>query len=232
METFHESETAPTRPTRRCRPKLPKVVYDSSRFAGDGTVFMDLVRHPESNACYQCHSNRHRFRFRNRTSLDSRRRRAFARREWSAAIVTATASTTTSSGDSKAKRIRPSTSIETLSCAGCHIGADHSLDHDGDERRCLRSRDGTSRTPGFAAAAACRAAADSLRENVLYRVPRWSGAPRRNTSHHDFARPTDWVPRNIGPDFELPAVFGPIFRKGGERTRLSTTRDVAGILGR
>ena len=38
--------------------KLPKVTYDSRLFALDGTVFMDLVRHPPNNACYQCHSNR------------------------------------------------------------------------------------------------------------------------------------------------------------------------------
>lgn len=38
--------------------KLPKVTYDASRFGQDGTVFMDLIREPSSNACYQCHSNR------------------------------------------------------------------------------------------------------------------------------------------------------------------------------
>jgi hypothetical protein len=38
--------------------RLPKVTYDAGRFAIDGTVFMDLVRKPPSNSCYQCHSNR------------------------------------------------------------------------------------------------------------------------------------------------------------------------------
>ena len=38
--------------------KIPKVTYDARRFAADGTVFMDLIRQPDSNACYQCHSNR------------------------------------------------------------------------------------------------------------------------------------------------------------------------------
>ncbi len=38
--------------------KLPKVQYDASRFGPDGSVFMDLVRHVENNACYQCHSQR------------------------------------------------------------------------------------------------------------------------------------------------------------------------------
>lgn len=38
--------------------KLPKVTYDPARFGGDGKVFMDLIREPSVNACYQCHSNR------------------------------------------------------------------------------------------------------------------------------------------------------------------------------
>ena len=38
--------------------KLPKVAYDARRFGVDGTVFMDLIREPQSNSCYQCHSNR------------------------------------------------------------------------------------------------------------------------------------------------------------------------------
>jgi hypothetical protein len=38
--------------------KLPKVTYHASRFGADGTVFMDLIRKPANNACFQCHSNR------------------------------------------------------------------------------------------------------------------------------------------------------------------------------
>ncbi|WP_150122694.1 hypothetical protein [Rhodopirellula islandica] len=38
--------------------KLPKVAYDDRRFGVDGTVFFDLVRMPENNSCYQCHSQR------------------------------------------------------------------------------------------------------------------------------------------------------------------------------
>ncbi|WP_146394176.1 hypothetical protein [Planctomycetes bacterium CA13] len=38
--------------------KLPKVTYDARRFSPDGTVFMDLIRHPSNNACFQCHSQR------------------------------------------------------------------------------------------------------------------------------------------------------------------------------
>ncbi|MEM6470841.1 MAG: hypothetical protein AAF802_14880, partial [Planctomycetota bacterium] len=38
--------------------KMPKVAYDTARFAADGTVFIDLIRKPQNNACYQCHSQR------------------------------------------------------------------------------------------------------------------------------------------------------------------------------
>ncbi len=40
------------------RSKLPKVHYRDQIFGSDGTVFLDLVRRPENNACYQCHSQR------------------------------------------------------------------------------------------------------------------------------------------------------------------------------
>lgn len=35
---------------------LPKVSYNADRFSQDDQVFFDLVRKPENNACYQCHS--------------------------------------------------------------------------------------------------------------------------------------------------------------------------------
>ncbi|KAA1261071.1 hypothetical protein LF1_36150 [Rubripirellula obstinata] len=38
--------------------KMPTVTYDARKFALDGSVFVDLVRQPLSNACYQCHSQR------------------------------------------------------------------------------------------------------------------------------------------------------------------------------
>ncbi len=37
--------------------KLPKVTYDQSRFRSDGKVFIDLVRKPQNNSCYYCHTN-------------------------------------------------------------------------------------------------------------------------------------------------------------------------------
>lgn len=38
--------------------KLPTVAYNQNRFNADGTVFIDLVRQVQNNACYQCHSHR------------------------------------------------------------------------------------------------------------------------------------------------------------------------------
>ena len=38
--------------------KMPSVTYDARSFSLDGKVFVDLVREPCSNACYQCHSQR------------------------------------------------------------------------------------------------------------------------------------------------------------------------------
>lgn len=38
--------------------KLPTITYDARKFSIDGTMFIDLVRQPTSNACYQCHSQR------------------------------------------------------------------------------------------------------------------------------------------------------------------------------
>ncbi len=36
---------------------LPQVSYDADRFASDGKVFFDVLREPPNNACYGCHSN-------------------------------------------------------------------------------------------------------------------------------------------------------------------------------
>lgn len=37
--------------------KLPKVTYETSQFRSDGKVFIDLVRKPQNDACYYCHTN-------------------------------------------------------------------------------------------------------------------------------------------------------------------------------
>ncbi len=37
--------------------KLPKLTYNQTKFRSDGKVFIDLVRKPQSNSCYYCHTN-------------------------------------------------------------------------------------------------------------------------------------------------------------------------------
>lgn len=37
--------------------KLPKLTYELDRFRSDGKVFIDLVRKPQNDACYYCHTN-------------------------------------------------------------------------------------------------------------------------------------------------------------------------------
>ena len=104
--------------------KIPTVTYDKARFGADGTVFMNLVRQPQSNSCYQCHSSRtvepdgiasrwnhdEDIHLRagmvcadcHRNGIDHHITRGFDGEE------------------------NPSEqSVATLSCAGCHLGADH-----------------------------------------------------------------------------------------------------------
>jgi hypothetical protein len=37
--------------------QLPKVDYETSRFRGDGKVFIDVIRNPANESCYFCHTN-------------------------------------------------------------------------------------------------------------------------------------------------------------------------------
>ncbi len=107
--------------------KMPTVTYDASRFGQDGSVFMDLIREPSSNACFQCHSNRtvgdHGIEPRwvhdddvhiragmvcadcHRNGIDHHIVRGFE-------------------GEANPSGIP----VETLSCAGCHLGESHGLD--------------------------------------------------------------------------------------------------------
>ncbi len=104
--------------------KLPKVAYDARRFNLDGTVFMDLIREPSSNACYQCHSNRivgdqgTEQRWVHDEDVHVRAGMACAdchRNGIDHHIVRGFEGEKNPSGKS----------VETLSCAGCHLGSDH-----------------------------------------------------------------------------------------------------------
>ncbi|TWU27074.1 hypothetical protein Pla52o_09330 [Novipirellula galeiformis] len=106
--------------------KLPKVTYDPRRFELDGTVFMDLVRQPSNNACFQCHSQQTvtdqgiELRWMHdedvhlragmqcvdchRNGIEHHTTRGFA-------------------GESNPSSVS-ATTIETLSCSGCHMGSE------------------------------------------------------------------------------------------------------------
>ncbi|MFG0262188.1 MAG: hypothetical protein ACF788_07345 [Novipirellula sp. JB048] len=106
--------------------KLPKVAYDPRRFEPDGTVFMDLVRQPTNNACYQCHSQQtvteQGIELRwvhdqdvhlragmqcvdcHRNGIEHHITRGFEGEQNPSPVGTAT--------------------LETLSCSGCHLGTD------------------------------------------------------------------------------------------------------------
>lgn len=104
--------------------KLPKVAYDPSKFSADGTVFMDLIRQPDNNACYQCHSNRTV----GESGIDSR----WIHDEDVHLRAGMLCTDCHRNGidhhivrgfDGEERGDDPTAA--TLSCAGCHLGADH-----------------------------------------------------------------------------------------------------------
>jgi hypothetical protein len=122
--------------------RIPVVTYDESVFGLDGSVFMDLIREPSSNACFQCHSNRtigdegieprwihdDDVHLRagmvcadcHRNGIDHHMVRGFDGEENPSGV-----------------------GVETLSCAGCHLGT-----HDGDEEpQSLAARAGRLGSP-------------------------------------------------------------------------------------
>ena len=162
--------------------KLPQVTYDARRFAPDGTVFMDLVRKPPSNSCYQCHSNRHvdasgiQQRWVHDDDVHLRAGMSCVdchRNGIDHDIVRGFSGEENPSGQS----------VVTLSCAGCHLGAD-------DWSRVQRRRSATcaiGATRG-AAAAARGPSRSALREDDLHLLSCGSTTAERSTWRLDFAR--------------------------------------------
>ncbi|MFG0289997.1 MAG: hypothetical protein ACF8CQ_17585 [Rhodopirellula sp. JB044] len=130
----------------RTQSKIPKVKYDPNRFGPDGSVFMDLVRHVENNACYQCHSQRtvgddgidSRFIHDNdvhlragmnctdchRNGIDHQIARGFEGEQHPDSFA----------------------SMTTLNCVGCHLGTDFYLDEE-ERENSITQREITTR-PG------------------------------------------------------------------------------------
>jgi len=113
--------------------KLPKVDYDDRVFSPDGTVFIDLVRKPENNSCYQCHSQRtigpSGIEARWVHDQDVHLRAGMAcvdchRNGIDHKIVRGYEGEAETYDDPQTQHM-----IATLSCAGCHFGTDHDDEH-------------------------------------------------------------------------------------------------------
>ncbi|TWU42002.1 hypothetical protein [Novipirellula artificiosorum] len=109
--------------------KLPKVTYDARKFSPDGTVFMDLIRKPSNNACYQCHSQRtvdehgieSRWVHDQDVHLQSGMQCTDCHRNGiDHAIVRGFEGESEQSADPEMHIV-----MDTLTCAGCHLGPDH-----------------------------------------------------------------------------------------------------------
>ena len=190
--------------------KFPKVVYDSSKFASDGTVFMDLVRHPESNACYQCHSNR--------TVSDSGIEPRWIHDEDVHLRAGMQCSDCHRNGIDhhivrgfEGEESPAEHSIETLSCAGCHLG-DHHDGHDEADTHDLMTRAGRLGSPKPLHAGLPPIHFEKLSCTACHAGP----APREEALRVMTSLAHGLGSKEHRTGFELPALAGPVFRKGGD----------------
>ncbi|MGB7344872.1 MAG: hypothetical protein WBD20_11705 [Pirellulaceae bacterium] len=179
--------------------KLPKVTYDNRRFAADGTVFMDLIREPSSNACYQCHSNRlvgqHGIEQRwthdedvhlragmscadcHRNGIDHHISRGFE------------------------DEANPSgKAVETLSCAGCHLGTDDTS---------ITTRGGRLGSPTPLHAGLPPVHFEKLSCTACHGGP----APRDEALRLMTSLAHGLGDKGHREGFELPAILGPVYTK-------------------
>ena len=152
--------------------KLPQMTYDAGAFASDGTVFMDLIRKPENNACYQCHSHR-------TVSEEGIDARWVHDQDVHLRSGMQCVDCHRNGIDHHIVRgfdgeVHPSgQSMTTLSCSGCHLGTATEL----------AGRLGSPK-PEHAGLPPV-----SLRKALLHRLPWRSVAARTSGGHADFARP-------------------------------------------
>ncbi|TWU19441.1 hypothetical protein [Allorhodopirellula heiligendammensis] len=183
---------------------LPKLSYDAERFAPDGTVFFDLVREPDNNACYQCHTTVHvnddgmepawihdedvhlRAGMKcvdcHRNGLDHDTVRGFP-------------------GEKRADGF----SVSTLSCQGCHLG---------EESSGLASEKITSRAGRLGSPTPLHAGLPPVHFERLSCTACHSGAVPRDEATRimtSLAHSLGAKERRTG--FESPQIQGPIYRK-------------------
>jgi hypothetical protein len=171
---------------------------------------MDLIRHPESNACYQCHSNRivsetgieqrwihdDDVHLRagmqcsdcHRNGIDHHIARGFEGEE------------------------NPSDhSVATLSCAGCHLGADHAAEHDtiSDD---VMARAGRLGSPYPEHAGLPPIHFEKLSCTACHGGP----LPREETLRLMTSLAHGLGSKEHRSGFELPSIVGPVYKKGGD----------------
>ena len=192
------------------RKKLPKVTYDADRFGPDGTVFFDLVRQPQSNACYQCHSSRlvmdagiedtwiHDKDVHLQAGMDCAdcHRNGIGHH-----IVRGFEGEVSLTGQS----------IETLSCVGCHLGT-QPFDTDGEIPATIPSRAGRLGSPQPAHAGLPLVHFEKLSCTACHGGP----VPR-----DEALRVMTSLAHGLGEDAhrtgeELPAILAPVFTRGDD----------------
>ncbi len=203
--------------------KMPKVTYDSSRFAPDGTVFMDLIREPSNNACYQCHSNRTV----NDAGIEARwihdedvhLRAGMAcvdchRNGIDHHIVRGFDGEQHPSGQA----------VETLSCAGCHLGAQNDSgqhDNSGQHGEDVMARPGRLGAPKPMHAGLPPLHFDKMACTACHSGP----APRDETLRMMTSLAHGLGEKGHRTGFELPAIVGPVYTKG-EDGRIHPSRSM------
>ena len=186
--------------------KLPKVVYDATKFTPEGTVFMDLIREPTSNACYQCHSNRtvgddgidprwvHDEDVHLRAGMDCV---DCHRNGIDHHIVRGFAGEENPSGQK----------VSTLSCEGCHLGEEPSHDEISDDVLARAGRLGSPRPlhaglpPVHFEKLSCTACHGGP-------VPRAEAVRIMTSLAHGLGE------KGHRTGAELPAILGPVYLKG------------------
>ena len=202
--------------------KLPKVTYDARRFSSEGTVFMDLIREPANNSCFQCHSNRTvsnsgiEARWIHDEDVHIRAGMACAdchRNGIDHHIVRGFPGEANPSGND----------VSTLSCAGCHLGTNHS-DEEAEVNEAISARAGRLGSPKPMHAGLPPVHFDKLSCTACHGgpIPR-DQALRIMTS---FAHGLGDKGHRVGD--ELPATQGPVYtpRKSGSHTKVTPQRAV------
>lgn len=193
--------------------RLPTVTYNASRFNQDGTVFMDLIRKPSSNACYQCHSNRtvtdggieprwihdDDVHLRagmdcadcHRNGIDHHMARGYDGEENPGGHA-----------------------VETLSCAGCHLGTEG---HEGDDAGGDISDDILARAGRLGAPKPLHAGLPPLHFDKLSCTACHSGpAPREQAVGIMTSLAHGLGEQGHRTGGELPAIVGPVYTRGSD----------------